>query len=84
MNKELIACERVCGHCSKKMNVVQYKDRSDGYKWEYRRQKSGKLGHRTKILIRQGSWFDKSNMTIKELESKFGKQKYHRGHCVGQ
>ena len=66
MNEELIARERVCGHCNNKMNLVECKDRPDGYKWECRRQEAGKR-HKTEISIRRGSWFEKSNMTMEEI-----------------
>ena len=66
MDQGLIASERVCGHCDKPMKLVECQDRSDGYKWECRRQEAGKR-HKTEVSIRQGSWFEKSNMTIEEI-----------------
>ena len=66
MKEGLIACERTCGHCHKPMKLVECEDRSDGYKWECRRLEAGKR-HKTEVLIRQGSWFEKSNMTIDEI-----------------
>ena len=53
-------------HCDKPMKLVECEDRSDGYKWECQRQKAGKR-HKTEVSIRQGSWFEKSNMTIEEI-----------------
>ena len=66
MDEGLIACERVCGHCNKGMKLVVCGDRSDGHKWECRRQEGGKR-HKVEMSIRQGSWFKKSNMTIEEI-----------------
>ena len=48
------------------MKLVECQDRSDGHKWECRRQEAGKT-HKTEVSIRQGSWFEKSNMTIEEI-----------------
>ena len=41
-------------------------DRSDGLKWECWRTINGK-SHRTEASIRKDTWFEKSNMTIKEI-----------------
>ena len=54
MKEELIARERVCGHCSEQMKLVECTDRSDRSKWECRRQISGKRGS-------QYSFFDESD-----------------------
>ena len=53
MNEELMSCKRVCGHCNKKMNLVECKDRS--------------VGRRTEISIQQGSGFDKSRFVTTSL-----------------
>lgn len=66
MDQGLITSERVCGHWDKPMKLVECQDRSDGYKWECRRQEAGKR-HKTEVSIRQGSWFEKSNMTVEEI-----------------
>ena len=48
------------------MKLVVCGDRSDGHKWECQRQEGGKR-HKVEMSIRQGSWFEKSNMTIEEI-----------------
>ncbi|XP_028412488.1 uncharacterized protein LOC114535323 [Dendronephthya gigantea] len=66
MKEDLIARERLCGHCKKPMKLIECDDRSDGYKWECRRQENGKR-HKTEMSIRHGSWFDNSNMMLVEI-----------------
>ena len=66
MKEGLIARERVCGHCNERMKLVECTDRSDGYKWECRRQISGKR-HKVESCIRKGSWFDNSNLSLGEI-----------------
>ncbi|XP_028414213.1 uncharacterized protein LOC114537271 [Dendronephthya gigantea] len=66
MDEGLIAHERVCGHCNNSMRLVKCADRSDGYKWECRKQVAGKR-HKVELSIRKGSWFEKSNMTLEEV-----------------
>ena len=63
MKEELIARERVCGHCSEQMECT---DRSDRYKWECRRQIGGKR-HKVEMSIRKGSWFENSNLSLEEV-----------------
>ena len=41
-------------------------DRSDGYVWACRKQINGKR-HRCERSIREGSWFEKANLTIEEV-----------------
>jgi hypothetical protein len=48
------------------MKLVKCEDRSDKYKWECRKSVNGKR-HKVEILIRKGSWFEKSNMTLEEV-----------------
>ena len=48
------------------MKWVECDDRSDGYVWACRRQINGKR-HRCERSIREGSWFEKSNLTIEEV-----------------
>ena len=48
------------------MKWVEGDDRSDGYVWECRKQRDGKR-HRCERSIREGSWFEKSNLTIEEV-----------------
>ena len=62
----LIASSRNCTMCGSEMNWVRRGDRSDGYIWECRRQINGKR-HRCERSIREGSWFENSNMTIEEV-----------------
>ena len=40
--------------------------RSDGLKWECRKQIKGKK-HRAEVSIRRGSWFDNRKMTLEEI-----------------
>ena len=48
------------------MKLVESGDRSDGYVWECRKQVNGKR-HRCEKSIREESWFEKANLTIKEM-----------------
>ena len=48
------------------MSLTRCEDRSDGLKWECRKQVNGKK-HRAEVSIRKGSWFDNSKMTLKEI-----------------
>ncbi len=66
MDEKLIAKSRKCGHCNEMMKLVIANDRSDGFKWECRRQINGKR-HRVEISIRKDSWFEKSNLTLEEI-----------------
>ena len=62
----LIASSRICSICGTEMKWVECDDRSDGYVWECRKQRDGKR-HRCERSIREGSWFEKSNLTIEEV-----------------
>ena len=66
MDEKLIAKSRKCGHCNEMMKLVIANDRSDGFKWECRRQINRKR-HRVEISIRKDSWFEKSNLTLEEI-----------------
>ncbi len=65
-DENLIAVSRNCPICGMEMNWSKTRDRSDGYKWECRKQKDNKR-HKTEFSIREKSWFEKSNMTIPEI-----------------
>ena len=58
----LIASRHVC---QSSMNWVECDDRSDGFVWQCRKQ-IGKKRHRVEKSIREGSWFEKSNLSIEE------------------
>ena len=62
----LIRASRVCDICRSDMNWVECRDRSGGYIWECRKQ-IGQKRHRTEKSIREGSWFEESNMSIEEM-----------------
>ena len=62
----LIRASRVCDICRSDMNWMECRDRSDGYIWECRKQ-IGQKRHRTEKSIREGSWFEESNMSIEEV-----------------
>lgn len=62
----LIASSRNCTMCGSEMNWVRRGDRSNGYIWECSRQINGKR-HRCERSIREGSWFENSNMTIEKV-----------------
>lgn len=47
------------------MKVTKVEDRSDGLKWECRKQEKGKR-HKVEASIRKDSWFQKSNLTLEE------------------
>ena len=66
VDEKLIANSRKYGHCNEMMKLVIANDRSDGFKWECRRQINGKR-HRVEISIRKDSWFEKSNLTLVEI-----------------
>ena len=48
------------------IKIVVAKDRSDGYKWECRRQINGKW-HKVEMSIRKDSWVEKSNLSLEEI-----------------
>ena len=66
MNEGLMAKERCCPMCAGEMSLTWCEDRSDGLKWECRKQINGKK-HRAEVSIRRGSWFDNSKMTLEEI-----------------
>ena len=66
VDEKLTANSRKCGHCNEMMKLVIANDRSDGFKWECRRQINGKR-HRVEMSIRKDSWFEKSNLTLVEI-----------------
>ena len=69
-DQELIVSSRICTICGSKMKLVEHGDRSDGYVWECRKQINGKR-HRCERSIREGSWFEKANLTVEEVLLKF-------------
>ena len=66
MERELIAKSRLCPHCGSEMRLVQCDDRSDGCKWECKKQVNGKR-HKVEFSIRKDSWFEASNLTLEEI-----------------
>ena len=66
MNEGLMAKERCCPMCAGEMSLTRCEDRSDGLKWECRKQINGKK-HRAEVSIRRESWFDNSKMTLEEI-----------------
>ena len=66
MDEGLLVKNQLCGKCRGEMNLVKCEDRSDGYKWECRKQINSKR-HRVEMSIRNGSWFAESNMTLEEM-----------------
>ena len=66
MAEGLIAGGHLCPLCNEKMTLTKCEDRSDGWKCGCRRQENNKR-HKTEILIRKGSWFEKSKMTLEEV-----------------
>ena len=66
MDEGLIAKERLCSIWDEGKTLTRCEDRSDLLKWECRKQEKRKR-HKAEILIRKGSWFEKSKMTLKEI-----------------
>lgn len=66
MDEGLMAKGRSCPMCAGEMSLTRCEDRSDGLKWECRKQVNGKR-HKAEVSIRKGSWFEKSNMTLEEI-----------------
>ena len=62
----LIASNRICDVFHSEMNWMKCSDRSDGFIWECHRQ-IGRKRHRMEKSIREGSWFEQSNLSIKEI-----------------
>ena len=66
MDEKLIASKQMCERCGEEMSLVECSDRSDGYRWECRKQDKGRR-HKFTVSIRKGSWFAESNLTIEEV-----------------
>lgn len=66
MEQKLIAWKQECERCGNDMVLVKCEDRSDGFRWECRKQVSGQR-HKFTVSIRKGSWFEESNLTIEEV-----------------
>ena len=66
MERELIPKSHLCPHCGGKMRLVQCDDRSDGCKWECKKQVNGER-HKVEFSIRKDSWFEASNLTLEEI-----------------
>ena len=66
IERKLICSSRLCPQCDSQMRLVECSDRSDGCKWECRRQVNGKR-HKVECSIRKGSWFEGSNLTLEEI-----------------
>ena len=66
MVEGLLAKARLCSVCGEDMKLVKCDDRSDGFRWECRRQVNNKR-HKVEISVRKGSWFEHSNMTMEEI-----------------
>ena len=62
----LLSASRACSICASEMKWAECMDRSDGYLWKCQKQLNGKR-HRSEKSIREGSWFEKSNLTIEEV-----------------
>ena len=72
----LIADTRNCHICKKEMSLSPCQDRKDGFRWECRRSIAGKK-HRFERSIREGSWFERANLSITEV------LKFSYWWCVG-
>ena len=66
MSEGLLTKDPSCYVCEDKMKLARCNDRSDGFKWECKRQINNKR-HKVEKSIRSGSWFEKSNMTLEEV-----------------
>ena len=66
MKRNLISNSQLCPYCDSEMRLVECGDRSDGFKWECRRQVKGKR-HKVELSIRKDSWFEGSNLTLEEI-----------------
>ena len=66
MDEGMIAKVRLCVICSEKMTLTRCEHSgSDSWKWECRRQQNNKR-QKVEVSIREGSWFEKSNMTLEK------------------
>jgi len=66
MDEKLIASKQMCERCGEEMSLVECSDRSDGYRWQCRKQDKGRR-HKFAVSIRKGSWITESNLTIEEV-----------------
>ena len=66
LDKENIASKLACPICVENMELVECMDRSDGYKWECKKEVKNKR-HESTVSIRKGSWFEESNVTLVEI-----------------
>ena len=65
--EKLLAKNRICDIRGRsEVKLRECSDRSDGYVWGCRRQ-IGRKRHRTEKSIREGSWFEQSNLSIEEI-----------------
>jgi len=62
----LIASMRRSGVCQSEMKWTECNDWSDVFVWECRKQ-IGLKRHRCQTSIREGSWFENTNLTIEEV-----------------
>lgn len=62
----LLATCQACSICASEMKRAECVDRSDGYLWKCKRQLNSKC-HQSEKSISEGSWFEKSNLTIEEV-----------------
>ena len=62
----LMAKERLCFMCDRKMSLARCEDRSDLFKLECRRQEKSKR-RKAEISIWKEGWFEKSKMTLEEI-----------------
>ena len=60
MKEKLIASTQNCTKCGAEMSLLECEDRSDGYRWECRKQAGGRR-HKQTLSIRKASWFEESN-----------------------
>lgn len=66
MKEKLIASKQNCAKCGGEMSLLECADRSDGFRWECRKQAGGRR-HKQTLSIRKGSWFEESNLTLEEI-----------------
>ena len=62
----LLAKDLICSVCEDQMKLVRCNDRSDGFKWQCRRQINNKR-HKVENSVQSGSRFGKCNMTLEEI-----------------
>ena len=66
MDEELLAKSQLYQWCDVEVKLIKCDDRSDGYKWECRRQIDSKR-HKVEKSLRSESWFKNSKMTLQEI-----------------